>query len=291
MGWIARAIGAVVLVSVVTCVLVVSGASGQSRPPVYPVTLLTSRSVVHGRFTVQFELDGGVVGVVPAPRKVRPTMSLAAARVLMRANTNTMSDRSIVLGYGLATISTHAPGVPRVRSLLAWVGISKRFASESCPMMRATTGTATTTLPSLPSAGYAAFVIGATHGSPAVTYVAESAPCGSVVRSTLTNASEAISLPWQALGPVAGGSLQVRTTIPTCGSFAGVTTGGSARSMTITLGAVVPDVHGPCQGAKAVTKVVTFGPNDAPGAPPPLVSASTHLVHGTVGPLNLESPG
>jgi hypothetical protein len=232
-----------------------------------------------------------MVDVVPAPGNVRPTMSLAAARVLMRANPTTTSYRSIVLGYGLATIATHAPEVPRVRSLMAWIGISKRFASESCPMMRAPLGKATTTLPSLPSAGYAAFVIGATHGSPAVTYVAASAPCGSAVPSTLTNASEAISLPWQALGPVAGGSLQVQTTIPACGSFAGIMTGGSAQSMTVTLGAVVPDVHGPCQGSQAVTKMVTFGPMDAPGAPPPLVSPRTQIMHGAVGPLNLDSPG
>jgi hypothetical protein len=158
-------------------------------------------------------------------------------------------------------------------------------------MQRTSPGNATTTLPPLPSAGYAAFVIGATHGSPVVTYVAASAPCGSVVRATLTNASEAISLPWQALGPVAGGSLPVRATIPPCGSLTGIMTGRSAQSMTVTLGAVVPDVHGPCQGAQSVTKVVAFGPEGAPGAPPPLVSSRTQVRHGAVGPLDLESPG
>jgi len=251
-----------------------------------------ANSVVDGRYTKPVELDRGAVRVVPAPRRSRPTMSLAAARVLMRADTSTISYQSVVLGYGVATISTHAAGVPRVTSIPAWIGFSKRFAAVSCPMMRATPGSTTTMLPSLPSAGYAAIVIGAAHGSPAVTYVAASAPCGTVVRATLAKAGEAVSIPWVALGSVEDGTLSVSTTIPRCGTYSGSTTGGSARSTTVTLSAVVPDVHGQCQGAHPATESVFISPANDPGAPPPIVTAKTELLHGPLGPQDLEAaPG
>jgi hypothetical protein len=268
------------------------GAGAASASPAEPGgSTPTANSVSHQRYVVPVELDRGALRVVPAPKNSRPTMSLAAARELMRANTSTISYRSVVLGYGVVTIATHASGVPHVTSLAAWVGFSKEFAAINCPMMRVQTGTSTTALPSLPSAGYAAFVVGAAHGSPAVTYVATAAPCGNVARASLSNASEEISIPWQALGPIQNGSLSVRTTIPPCGIFASTSSGGSAQSTTITVTAVVPDVHGHCHGPQSVTESVFISPEGDPGAPPPIVTAQTRLLHGPLGPQDHESGG
>jgi hypothetical protein len=247
-------------------------------------------AVVDGRYVATVELSNGALRVVPAPKHSRPTLTLAAARTLMRADTGTTSYESVVLGYGVVTISTHASGVRHITSLPAWVGFSKRFAAESCPMIRAT-GTSTTALPALPSAGYAAFVVGAAHGAPAVTYVAADAPCGAVVPATLSNADEAISVPWVALGPITGGTLSVRATIPDCGTYTGSSTSGSAHSTTITVAALVPDAHGSCQGPHPVTESVFIEPVNDPGAPPPIVTSQTTLLHGPLGPQDLESSG
>jgi hypothetical protein len=295
MGWVTRAGVAGMLVGAVSVGCWSSGAGAKGHPAEAAGPLPTSSSVVDGRFVVGVQLDGGVVRVTPAPRTSQPRVPQRSARVLMLADTKTISFRYIVLGFGVVTIASPGPGLPPIRSLPAWVGFSKMFASVNCPSMAVPPGSAVTSLPplpALPSAGYAAFVLGAADGAPAVTYVARSAPCGTVVAGTLSPASEAISIPWHATGPIQNDAVTVPATLPPCGSFAGIDSSGGAASMTVTLGAIVPDVHGHCPPAPAVTKVIGFGPpGDAPGAPPPLVSARTRIVHGAVGPLDLESPG
>jgi hypothetical protein len=145
----------------------------------------------------------------------------------------------------------------------------------------------------LSSSGYAAVVIGAAHGSPAVTYKAPTTVCGYVQPAALARATEVLSVPWQAPAGVENQSIQVRATLPACGQFQGVSSGGTARVWTITVTAVVPDVHGRCDGKSDITQTVALGPvGNPPGAPPPLVSGSTSIRHGPVGPSRLTmAPG
>ena len=76
----------------------------------------------------------------------------------------------------------------------------------------------------LASAGDAAVVVGDARGSPAVVYKARSAPCDSVVASSLTRATEVLSVPWVPLGPVGGDSCRCRRPFRTV-----VTTRGCQR--------------------------------------------------------------
>jgi hypothetical protein len=88
-------------------------------------------------------------------------------------------------------------------------------------------------------------------------------------------------------------SIQVRVSLPACGSLEGIAGSGSAKVSTITVTAVVPDVHGRCDGISDITQTVALGPVDSPpDAPPPLVSASTIIRHGRLGPMQLAvAPG
>ena len=193
------------------------------------------------------------------------------------------------LGYGLVTISLRTIGVPHITKLAAWVGFAKSSGFAGCPEESATS----TTIPAssgtdLASSGYAAVVIGAAHGSPAVAYTAPSLFCGAVQPATLAQATEVLSVPWQALTGLENQSIQVRASLPACASFEGITSSGSAKVTTITVAAVVPDVHGRCNGASDITETVALGPSgNPPGAPPPLVTASTLLRHGSLGPSQL----
>jgi hypothetical protein len=128
-------------------------------------------------------------------------------------------------------------------------------------------------------------VIGAAHGSPAVTYTARSVTCGSVQPAALAVATQAVSVPWRAVTGVENDSILVRASLPACGQLQGIDSGGSAKVWTITVAAVVPEVHGRCDGIRDITETVVLGPvGNPPGAPPPLVSASTIIRHGHLGP-------
>jgi hypothetical protein len=242
--------------------------------------------VVRGRFVEPVLLDGGVLRVVPAPAGDRPLVSKAQAAQKIWASPVLQSRQQGPLGYGLVTISLRAKGVPRVTRLLAWVGFARSSELANCPM-EASGSTAQPGLsgPALTSNGYAAVVIGAAHGSPAVAYAAPSVLCGSVQAASLTQASEVVSVPWRAVTGLVNESIRVRVSMPACARVEGTSSGGSAKVSTITVDAIVPDVHGPCAGASHITETVLLGPADnPPGAPPPLVSASTIIRHGRLGP-------
>jgi hypothetical protein len=57
--------------------------------------------------------------------------------------------------------------------------------------------------------------------------------------------------------------------------------------MTITIGAVVPDVPHHCHGTKSVNETVVMDPAAGPGAPPQLVSGTTKILHGALGPVTM----
>jgi hypothetical protein len=246
--------------------------------------------VVRGRFVAPVSLDGGVLVVVPVPAADRPLVSRQQAAREIWASPVLQSRTPGPLGYGLVTISLRVLGVPHITKLPAWVGFAKSSGFAGCPEESATSTSNPVGLPGedLLSSGYAAVVIGAAHGSPAVTYTAPSLFCGSVQPAALAAATEVLSVPWQALTGVENDSIQLRASLPACGSFESITSSGGAKVTTITVSAVVPDVHGRCDGAGTTTQSVALGPiGNPPGAPPPLVTASTVIRHGSLGPMQL----
>jgi hypothetical protein len=250
--------------------------------------------VIRGRFVTPAALDGGVFEVAPAPADDRPLVSRERAAQEIWASPVLQGDEQGPLGYGLVTISLRVSGVPHVTRLPGWVGFARSSENAHCPQESPSPTSNPGGLPgqALPSSGYAAVVIGATHGSPAVTYSARSVLCESVQPAALALATEVISVPWQALTSVENASIRVRTSMPACGELQGIDSGGSAKVVTITVAAVVPDVHGRCDGPHEITQTVALGPADNPGAPPPLASASTAIRHGHLGPMLLAvAPG
>jgi hypothetical protein len=237
-----------------------------------------------GRFVRPVELDNGVFTVAPAGRHQHPRLTQEEAAAKIWASPTFQGAHGGPLGYGLVSITLHERGVPRVTRLLAWVGFARHTAAYSCPAEISVPAQ----VPTPPSDGYAAVVIGAVHGSPAVAYTARSVVCGTLHPATTSTASEAVSIPWRSVGTPTNGALPVQATVPPCGTVAGITTGGSASSVTITVAATVPDVRSHCGGALNVPETVQFGPvGHPPGAPPSIVSSGTQIVHGPLGPLHL----
>ncbi len=228
-------------------------------------------NVVRGRFVAPVALDAGTLEVVPAPAGDRPHVSQAQAAQEIWASPVLQSRTQGPLGYGLVTISLRVKGVPHVTKLPAWVGFAKSSGMANCPEESPGSTSNSEGLPGkdLPSSGYAVVVIGAGHGSPAVTYTAPSLFCGSVQPAALALATEVVSVPWQAVTGVENESLEVRASLPACGQLEGISSGGSAKVTTVTVAAVVPDAHGRCDGTSDITQTVALGPVDnPPGAPP-----------------------
>jgi hypothetical protein len=243
--------------------------------------------VVRGRFVAPVALDGGALTVVPAPADDRPTVSREQAAQEIWASPVLQDHAQGPLGYGLATISLRVKGVPHVTRLAAWVGFARSPEIANCPDEPPSAAGHPDALSgqALASSGYAAVVIGAAHGSPAVAYAAPGVLCDHRQPATLAPATEVVSVPWQALTGLENESIRVRVSLPACATLGGISSGGSAQVSTITVDAVVPDVHGRCAGASDITETVALGPiGHPPGAPPPLVSASTVIRHGTIGP-------
>jgi hypothetical protein len=243
--------------------------------------------VVHSRFVSTVKLDGGAVTIRPAPTDMHPKMSGPVVEDQVWATGQIMGYRPLAFGFGLVTITKHTKGVPPVVDLPAWVGLaSDSEVGFSCLSERTAP---TRPDPPLPTPGDAAIVIGSSTGRPAVVYRARSAPCGSVGPASLTNALEAISVPWIPEGVLVSEVLKVQVDVPRCGEVEGIATGGSAAAMTITVDALVPEspVATSCTPRRLVNQTVKLGPANIPGGPPPLVSSSTQILHGDLGPVHV----
>jgi hypothetical protein len=112
--------------------------------------------------------------------------------------------------------------------------------------------------------------------------------CGSVQPPALAVATQTISVPWHAATGAETNSVLVRASLPACGHLQGIESqgidsSGSANVWTITVDAVVPDVHGRCAGTRSIAQRVVLEPGGTTGAPPPLVSAAS-VRHGRLGP-------
>jgi hypothetical protein len=257
------------------------GSASESKLP-------TSHDLVGGRFISTVALDDGVLTVVPAPATAKPALTRQKAATEIWASPALMSRREGPLALGLVTISMHSPGVPRVSRLLAWVGFAKTSSVYHCPDERLPT-TTVGRIHTLASNGYAAVIIGAATGAPAVSYVARSEACGTITEASLARATEAISVPWEQVSRSAA-AIEIQALVPRCGTLGGISSGGSSRAFTISVGAVVPDVVANCSPPHYVTQTVDFGPpSGAPGAPPPVVTTSTSIIHGRLGPIPLAN--
>jgi hypothetical protein len=260
--------------------------------PAIRVAPVTPR-IVDGRFASVVELDGGAVTVRPSPRRLHPTSDASRIEAQVWSTGQIMGFRRQSFGFGLVTIRSRRAGIPRVRNLPAWVGLATDAGfAVSCPMMRATSGgTVPPAQPVLTSPGEAAVIIGSATGAPALVYRARSEPCGSVVPATLTEALQRLSIPWMETGPVTGQLLSVTAILPKCGSFEGISSGGSASAMTVTLYAVVPEAPPArsCAPAHVIDETVPLGPIADPDAPPPLVGPHTQILHGTIGSVPVVS--
>jgi hypothetical protein len=277
-------------------------AASASASAAISTTVPRPSDVERGRFVTSIALDTGAFKVVPAPAHVRPDLTRAQAAKEIWASPTLQGFTQGPVGFGLVTISLQVKGVPHITKLPAWVGFGKSSGVANCPAELSpppgTPGTpgagSTPTGPSpqqAPSNGYAAVVIAAGTGSPAVTYTARSILCESLRPASLAPASEVYSVPWRPLSGVDNNSIRVQATLPACGTLQGISSGGTAQESTITVLAVVPDVHGRCSGTQQTAETVFLGPvGNPPGAPPPLVTATTTIRHGRLGPSPLAVP-
>jgi hypothetical protein len=278
------ALGAVMLASCASAA-VVSDRTSSPRPTGVAPSTPAGASVADGRFVRPVQLDDGTLQVEPPGPGAHPTLSEAKAAAEIWASPTLAGYRSGPVGFGIVTIGLHPAGVPPVRALAAWIGIAVANPT-GCPEETVPTGP-TTTQPVLPSSGYAAVVLGAATGSPAVAYVARTSTCGSSPTGpTVTAARKVVSIPWVPLGTVTAGRLTVRATVPPCGTYRGASSSGTVASLTLTLAADVPDVPHGCGGVRTVTESVQIGlpavPVLSPQSPPP-ASAGTKIDHGPLG--------
>lgn len=254
----------------------------------------STHDVVHGRFVKSVMLDGGVVTVTPAPASVKPTMDLRTISTVIWTTSQIAGYRQQVLGFGLVTITKHFGSIKSIRNLPAWIGFATvKGDATSCPAMPS--GRELPKLPPLPSAGEAVVVVGdvpapanaAFTSPPAVDYVARSAPCGALMNSMLEVATEQVSVPWVQNGPLRGSDLHVTVSPPACGWLSGSSSSGSARSVTVSIDGQIPEqlLEAFCPRPAKVNEVIHLGPPSSPGAPPPLVTSTTRILHGQTGPI------
>ena len=287
--WLAPVLVAVAAVLVASCssarvtpTQVVSRPTAPPGPSAQAATPPTDSSVVGARFVHPVELDNGSLLVEPPGPGEQPTLSATDAATEIWASSSLLGYHPVVLGFGIATITVSQAGIPAVTSLPAWVGFADA-AAYSCPAEIAPTGP-TTTLPRLPTSGYAAVVVGAISGSPSVVYTARASPCDlSPSGPFVSSADEVVSIAWVAPGVVTDGQLAVKAVVPPCGRYEGSNVAGDAESLTVTLDAVVADGAEDCPEAQPVVETVQIGPPRAPGAPPPIVSSRTLIEHGALG--------
>ena len=246
----------------------------------------TPSSVVNGRFVDPVVLDGGGLRVdPPAPGQV-PTVGQGDASQEIWASSTFSGYHPIAFGFGVVTITVVAGGVPAVHDLPAWVGFGMG-ALASCP---AEFGPPPSQ-PPLPDSGMAAVVLGAADSSPVVAYRARSSICDEPATGpSVTAVDEVVSVPWVAQGALTDGALDVEVTLPPCGVLQGTSAGGTRTAMTITAFALVPaDLQG-CSGTVTrVTEDVQLSPPSNPGAPPPVATAQTAVLHGALGPTRQAS--
>jgi hypothetical protein len=261
-----------------------SVASTTSLPATADVTTPPTRTAVaNGRYVNPVELDNRTLTVQPPTANERPSISEQDAATEIWAGSVFAGYHQVEMGFGIGTLA----GEPTVTVLPAWIGFGTA-STFSCPAMIAPTGP-TTTEQAPPTPGYAAVILGAASGAPAITYGSRGAICGSPPTGpTVSPASEVVSVPWVETGPESGGEIADQASVPTCGTLAGESGGGNSTSMTWTVNAVVPDAELGCAGTRTVEVTMRVTLPNLPGVPATVV---TSIGHGPLGPVQQARPG
>ena len=171
--------------------------------------LPSADSVVDGRFVESVQLDDGRLRVDPPPTGTSaPVLRLEDADMLW-ADPAFAGKAGITVGYGLITLTRGEHGIEPIDAVPGWIA----FASGGhtyCPNM--------TTAPSpadLPSSGFAAVSLISRAGN--FTYRAASDICGTVTQPVVEMATHVESIPWEQVGQVSGGRVDIRYTRQNCG--------------------------------------------------------------------------
>ena len=239
--------------------------------------------VVNHRFVVATELGSGAVIVTPTSKV--PTRLLTSAATQVWATTQIQGYSAVALGFGMVTITKVTNGMPTVKKLAAWVGLVKDSNVYHCPDIKP--GHPLVIPPANSTANWAAVIVGDAPGSPAVVYMAVRAECGSLNSARLVLATEKISVPWKATGPLKGQSLPVEFAMPTCASYIGSESKGSKSSVTISIDVLRNENASAmyCTASpSALNKDVYLG-RPRPGSSALLVTKSTAIRHGPTGPV------
>ncbi|HUV58267.1 MAG TPA: hypothetical protein VMV96_05640 [Acidimicrobiales bacterium] len=94
-------------------------------------------------------------------------------------------------------------------------------------------------------------------------------------------------MPWEQDGLVRGSDLHIAVRPPGCGWLAGMSRGGNAKSVTVSIDGLVPEemFTAFCPFPATVRKVIHLGPPSNPGAPPPVATSTTKILHAKTGPI------
>jgi hypothetical protein len=157
---------------------------------------------------------------------MKPTRTESQAATEIWATSGVASTQRRFVGFGLATITINVKGVPTVKSLPAWIGVTYSSEMEACTLM---TGPPKKLAPP-PSDGYAAVILGDRKGSPAVVYTAAADVCDQYRPASVHDALEMLSVPWTYVRPGV-----VAAHYPSCAKWYSTAAGYSPKSgLTIT---------------------------------------------------------
>jgi len=195
--------------------LVLGGLISSALPAGAQPALTAARS--HGRFTQSFSLDNGAMTVRPAPKSMKSERTQSEAATEIWATSGVASTQRRFVGFGLATITIRVKGVPTVKSLPAWIGVTYSNEVRSCTLMSG----APKKLTPPHSDGYAAVILGDRRGSPAVVYTAAADVCDKYRPASVQDALEMWSAPWTYVraGVVAAHYPSCATWYSTAGGF------------------------------------------------------------------------
>jgi hypothetical protein len=175
---------------IVALAMVLGGLIWTALPAGATPTVIAARN--HGRFTQSFTFDNGAMKVRPAPKSMKPTRTESEAAIEIWATSGVASTQQRFVGFGLATITITVKGVPTVKNLPAWIGVTYSNEVQSCTAMSG----APKKLTPPHSDGYAAVILGDHRGSPAVVYTAAADVCDRDRSATVQDALEMWSVPW-----------------------------------------------------------------------------------------------
>ena len=210
-----KKVSPVLVTAFIGCVLAACGGVAAVRP-VASVTRLvqphftTSPIIVNGLFAKPFELEGGVLTIMPVGKNYKPVRPIGYVASQAWSTSQVAGERAGLIGLGIVTISKSYQGASSVKHLVAWVALMDTTQQVAyCPVMPHPL----THYPKLPSPNQSAVVIGDALGSPAVVFNSSRVGCGVLQPARAVNATEVVSVPWT----FRAGSVAVD--VPACASF------------------------------------------------------------------------